>query len=230
MLELTGRTDLLSGSIVDNATLLFAQTGDASFSGTIGGTGDIIQAGAAATLTLSATNTDAGTITIASGALAFSGDTSLFDGGIVDTTSLIFTQSGDSSFGGVISGTGNVTQAGTGTLTLTGIETYAGSTTIETGALAFSGDTSILSNTVVDDSSLIFTQGSDSTFQGVISGSGDVTQTGAGTLTLSGDNTYANTTIDSGVLALTGDLSGLSGAIVDNAELVFAQSGTTLCR
>ena len=65
------------------------------------------------------------------------------------------------------------------------------------------------------------------TFGGIITGNGGLTLL-AGSETLSGDNTYAGTTtITGGTLILTGSVSGLTNNIVDNGSLIFAQSTTT---
>ena len=56
-------------------------------------------------------------------------------GGLLDNGSLVFNHSDSVVFSAVISGNGSLTQAGTGTLTLLGNNTYAGGTTIAGGTL-----------------------------------------------------------------------------------------------
>ena len=129
-----------------------------------------------------------------------------------------------SSFDGIISGTGNLTKQGSGTLTLTNSNTYDGKTSIDAGTLRLSGGNAIgdssavvLANTdgaVLDLNSSNETIGSLSgggnvtlgtgtltvgndaatTFGGVISGAGGLTKQGSGTLTLTNTNTYDGTT------------------------------------
>jgi autotransporter-associated beta strand protein len=66
------------------------------------------------------------------------------------------------------------------------------------------------------------------TVASAISGSGSVTIEGGGTVTLSGANTYSGgTTISAGTLQVENGGSLGSGAIADNASLVFNRSDTT---
>ena len=133
-LEFGGDTSGLTGNISDNALLAFLQSASSSVSGIISGTGSLVeQGGTATTLTLSGNNTYTGATTITSGTLQITGSTSGLTGAIADNSALIFAQTGNSSFGQVISGTGSVTQQGTATLTLSGANTYSGNTTVNAG-------------------------------------------------------------------------------------------------
>jgi autotransporter-associated beta strand protein len=92
------------------------------------------------------------------------------------------------TFGGTISGSGNLSEIGSGTLTLGGNNTYTGNTAI--------------------GGALIYNSSAAQTNSGVISGSGTLTQNGSGTLVLSGANTFTNTTtISAGTLTLGNSLA-----------------------
>jgi len=215
---LQGDTTSLQGNIANNATLIFAQTASGSFSGVMSGTGQLIKNGSG-TLILSGTNTYSGGTTINAGTLQ--GDATSLQGNIANHATLVFAQTSAGSFNGVISGNGQVIKSGSGTLTLSSANTYTGGTTISAGALQ--GDTSSLQGNITNNATLIFNQTSDGTYSGVISGSGGLIKTGAGTLSLTGANIYSGgTTISAG--ALQGDVTSLLGNITDNAALIFDQA------
>jgi fibronectin-binding autotransporter adhesin len=149
----------------------------------------------------------------------------------VGSNNLSTTVSGVISDGGTGGGVGgSLTKVGTGTLILTGANTYTGDTTITAGSLQLGngGGTGSIAGNVVDNSVLVVNR-SDPTFifAGVISGSGALNQVGPGTTTLTGVNTYTGaTTISAGTLALSGAGSiANSSGVVDNA--IFDISGTT---
>ena len=127
----------------------------------------------------------------------------------------------DTSFSGVIDGTGALVKTGTGVLTLAGANTYSGGTTVTGGALA--GTTSSLQGNIVNDAAVIFDQTFAGTYAGNMSGTGLLTKTGTGVLTLSGANTYSGgTTVTGG--ALIGTTASLTGNIFNSAAVTFDQA------
>jgi outer membrane autotransporter protein len=120
-----------------------------------------------------------------------------------------------------MSGTGVLTKSGTGTVTLSGANTYTGGTTVNAGTLA--GTTTSLSGNIVNNATVTFDQGTNGTYAGVMSGTGSLTKSNNGTLTLSGANTYSGgTTINAGTLRAgaanvfgTGAMTVSSGAMLD---------------
>ena len=107
----------------------------------------------------------------------------------------------------------SLTKAGNGTWTLSGTNTYTGATLISSGTLQIGsgGTTGTLAtgSTITNNGNLAFnrsnpvTQGTD--FSGsAIGGTGSLTKSGSGNLTLNAANTYTgNTTISSGILKIS---------------------------
>jgi len=98
---------------------------------------------------LSANNSWSGTTTISSGTLRIGGNGTastttgtLGSGDVTNNGNLNISRSNDYNVTNLISGTGNVTQSGTGTTTLNGANSYSGQTTISAGVL----EASVLAN------------------------------------------------------------------------------------
>ena len=144
-----------------------------------------------------------------------------------------------------ITGNGGLVKTDTGTLVLSGDNSYLGGTTLRTGTLSVSADANLgdvagglefdggtLQNTAAFDSARdveITTAGgtflvdADLGLSGAIGGAGALAKDGAGTLILTGDNSYAGGTH---VLAgtLVGDSASIRGDLDNDGSVVFDQA------
>jgi fibronectin-binding autotransporter adhesin len=154
------------------------------------------------------------------------------------STSATLTAGGNNfstTFSGILAnGAGilGLTKAGTGTLTLSGADTYGGATTVSTGTLqadsitAFSANSDFTVNTTLD-------LNGNSNFVGSLAGSGTVldgtgTLKGAATLNAGGDNNNPSTTFSGTIVNGTGTL-GLTKSGTGTLTLTGASTytGTT---
>ncbi len=215
---LVGNTNSLQPNIVDKATLVFYQDFDGTYQGKIRGPGELIKNGLG-TVTLIGKNTYNGGTVINEGALK--GNTKSLQRNILDNATIIFEQTSQGNFHGIVSGTGALIKTGEGTLVFTKKQQYTGQTFIEQGKLRANGGGKIAGD-IVDNSVLIFQQNNNASYSGNISGSGKVIKTGEGTLALKGTNNYTGgTRIKQG--ALKGNTQSITGNIVDDATLIFDQ-------
>lgn len=128
------RTLTLTGSNTGNNTFAIALQDQ-------GSSATSLQKSGVGTWVITATNTYSGATTINAGTLIISGTGELgngnYSGAITDNGALVYNSTANQTLNGLISGTGTLTQQGSGTLTLTGGNTYSGATTISGGELVF---------------------------------------------------------------------------------------------
>lgn len=161
---------------------------------------------------------------------------------------------------------GGITKTGAGTLTISNVNTYSGLTTVSagtlalgvnnalsTGAVAVAGGTlnvATFTDTVggvtLSSGSITGTTGTltgayfnltdSGTVSAILSGTGPLTKTGAGTVTLSGGNTYGGgTTVTNGTLSIGNNTALGTGTVTlgatsgsNNAAIMFNAAGLSL--
>lgn len=149
---------------------------------------------------------------------------SVFNGNVT------FTGAGNTAFAHAITGTGNLTKNGAGTLTLTGANSYSGLTTISAGTLQVGsgGTTGTLgAGNVVNNSTLSFNRSNTLAVSNVISGTGTLIKNGTGITALTAANTYTgSTTLNSGTLGVhnNGALSSSTVTAAANTSVMFGRA------
>ncbi|MES2921082.1 MAG: autotransporter-associated beta strand repeat-containing protein [Verrucomicrobiota bacterium] len=145
--------------------MTFAGTGDWVFNSKFdGGTIAVVTKTGAGTLTLNAAGNNLANIattplTISQGSLVFSGAANLNAGAyaspISNSAALVYSSSANQTLSGAITGTGSLTKnTAFSTLTLSGVNNYSGPTTLASGTLTFTGDSTVGSLSTADQTTL----------------------------------------------------------------------------
>ncbi|WP_225579308.1 autotransporter domain-containing protein [Pseudomonas sp. PDM14] len=236
-LSITGASNLsgtaartLANAVVLSNNLSLPGSTDMTLNGVVSGTGSLTKIGGG-TLALNGANTFQGGITLNTGTLS-AGNASALGSGVLTvngpgslTSSQVLnlgnnvllndalTVSSPYNLGltGALTGTGQLIKSGNNTLTLSGLNSHSGGTTLNAGtlnlgsnaalglgALTVAGNSTlsstaarVINNTIALNAALGLTGAQDLTLNGALSGSGSLTKNGAASLTLNSANTYA---------------------------------------
>jgi len=225
---LRGDATSLQGDIAveTNGTVIFDQPSDATYAGNLTGAGKFTKEGVG-TLTLSGANTISGQSNLDAGILKGTFSSIPLNLATAMSTEVMFDQSTSGSYAGAISGSAAVTKTGTGTLTLSGANSYTGVTTVTGGTLSGTPASlpNLASSMIMNDATLILQGGGTGAYLGVISGTGSLTKSGGGTLTLSNAHTFSGpTSVAGGRLDVNGSLG--AGAVDVSSGAVLGGTGS----
>lgn len=224
-----------SGSVTIGAgTSLISDStvGDTAIAADLTGAGNLEKL-ATSRLTLTGTNTLTGTVFVGAGTLQIEGEQNIGTAAIVLSGAagvLDLNTAGSTTLGNTISGNGRVVKTGTGTVFLTGANTYAGGTDIQQGALRVT-DVSFLGTggiSVQAGAALDLLIAGTQTLNQTVTGAGILRKSGAGDLTLLGNGLTGGVDITGGRL-FVGTAAVLGGGPVTTAvdtQLVFDTAGT----
>ena len=210
VVHVDGREYDFRDQVTGTGTLDIDSNATVNFTSGEGGFADTVNLDVQGTLNMSSSDTIASLTGTSTGSID------------LQNTTLTIDQDTNTTYAGVITdstGTSSIVKSGTGTLTLSGTNSYSGNTTLNAGNLSISADNNLGSapgstdsdNIIFNGGGLIITSGvtfdsnrgvtmtgagtintassTTSNIQGVITGSGALTKSGDGTLTLSATNT-----------------------------------------
>ena len=249
--NVTGLTTIQGGTVV------LASTGTALNGDVTINSGAVLAEEVSNQIDSGATLTDNGSYNFISGASSQTITSLMGTGNILDNFTPVTLVVSNGNFSGAIGGGGGsiaLTKASSGLLTLSGNNTYSGGTNLMggiiqagsssafgTGTISFTGGTLKYGSGINQDFSSQFsnspgqaysidTNGNTVTFAANLTSlGGSLTKLGAGTLTLSGANTYGATIIGSGAgtLIFTGDYIILAGTLTNNSAVIFNQAANS---
>ncbi|EBY9783444.1 fibronectin-binding autotransporter adhesin ShdA [Salmonella enterica] len=201
--------------IDENAKLALSQ---GTLDNNVTGEGQIVKSGSDELIVTGANDYSGGT-TISGGTLIADHADSLGTGAVANSGVL---QVGEGELENTLSGTGSLVKTGTGELTLSGDNSYSGTTTITDGTL-IAASVNALGSGDIDNSGVL--QVGEGELKNTLFGSGSLVKTGTGELTLSGDNTYSGGTTISGGTLIAASVNALGSGDIDNSGVLQVGEG-----
>ncbi len=227
--RISGRVDLRP-DVNPDTELKVGTGGNLRLDAALTGSGGLLKTGAGK-VTLIAGNTFTGTTTISAGSVVANG--SSLPGNVVDNSQLIFQSAGTCP--GVISGSGTVEKIGTGTLVLSGNNSFSGGLTLTGGTVSVSSNANlgvaggtitfaggVLSTTadltlarplVANGAIALVPTAGTLTLTSVLSGGMQLVKDGAGTLKIDSVNSHSGGNFLNGGRIILSGSSGGAGAI-----------------
>ncbi|MES2988866.1 MAG: autotransporter-associated beta strand repeat-containing protein [Pseudomonadota bacterium] len=221
---LQGTNASISGaSIINDGRLIYDQNTNGTVAKDISGSGSLETSGTGA-VTLTGTNSWTGTTTINAGSTLRGTSATIAGASIVNNGTLNYTAGG--TVARAISGSGNLLFS-SGSVTLTGANSWTGTTTITgdrlTGTASSIGGSSIVNNTSASGFGLVYTDSVAGVVSQSLSGTGTTSVAATGPLTFNGNITTQGTFLlnnSFGNVTLNGTRSGGTTAAIFGAGIL----------
>lgn len=145
-------------------------------------------------------------------------------GTVTMSATLTNNNTGTDTFSGQLTGSGALVKTNSGTLILSGsANDYTGGTLVTLGTLQIGNGatTGSVAGAITNNATLAFNRSDNLTNSGTISGTGKLTKSGNGTVTLSGASYSGGTLVSAG--GLQGSTASLQGNITNNGTVIFDQ-------
>ncbi len=226
----TGTNVTLAGiGLSGNVTFNVATT-SVTVSSAISGAGRLVKSGSG-TLILTGADTYTGGTTISAGALQLGngGATGSIVGDVVNSGQLIVNRTGSLTLSGVVSGAGSLSKLGSGTLILSGNNTYTGGTSISAGKLQLGSSAALGYNNLTINGGTVDLAGHGLEVRHLNGSAGGLITTNAGSATLQIDDggTYAGRILDgTGSIGLR--VEGWGDQLTLSGENTFFTGGTII--
>lgn len=178
----------ITSDITGSGDVTFSEGSDGEYSGDMSGSATLVKTGAG-TLTVSGTNTHTGGNTISAGSLQAT--CTGISGNVANSSALdMLISSGACTYADVISGSGTLEKTGSGSLNITGTNTYTGDTTVTAGTLYVNGSISSSAVSLASGATI----GGSGTVGALTANTGSYIRPGnsIGTLNVSGDFTLGS--------------------------------------
>lgn len=233
----TGSVSGSTGNFVINsgATLEINRSDASTFARPLSGQGSlVVLGGGTASFTVALTHTGGTTVSAGTMSIGAGGTIGSIAGDIVNNATLQFSRSDAITYAGIISGTGNLVKAAAGTTTLSGNNTYSGTTTISAGALRIAHTNALGSatSTVSLPSNTAIELAGGLTFSRNLSSAGTGISSGGSLRNISGNNTFNGNYTQTAASRINSDADiltlGSAGTLTGTFGLTFGGAGNIL--
>ena len=210
-LSIAGSLASNSIAVAPGAAVDFNTAANTTYAGAVSGAGGLSKSGAA-TLTLSGNNTYTGATTVNAGTLSVAGPIASSSVAIASGALFDLNPTADTNFSATLAGAGSFSKSGNATLTLSGANSYTGTTRINGGVLKLTAHNALPTATAViladTPGAALDVNGYAQTLAGLTGGgpSGGNVRLGAGSLTVENhtDNVFGGNISGSGSFSKSG--------------------------